>query len=102
MDDNNDQTPSATRTTNQKSRFLWDKKDRIIKLLHALKEFKTEMYYKGIGFDDDKVRQYEAVREKLSEISDVNDFGPKRISSVLELGPDATEEEKVQRGPSRR
>ena len=47
-------------------RFQWNKGDKIKNLIHCRANFNAQMEYKKIGFNADKVKQYEAVRETMA------------------------------------
>ena len=52
----------------KETRFQWNKGDKIKNLIHCLANFNAQMEYKNNGFNADKVKQYEAVREAMARI----------------------------------
>jgi len=65
-------------------RFQWNKGDKVENLILCLAKFKSEMEYKNIDFNADKVKQYEAVREAMARIYEEEPtfFGPPVITPM--------------------
>ena len=53
---------------NLKSRFRWNKEERIINLIQCMLSYRSEMEFEGKDVNADKVKVYESVRQKMEKI----------------------------------
>jgi hypothetical protein len=92
---------SSQKDVEKKTRFRWDKDNKIENLIRCLANFKSQMEFQNSVFDADRVKQYEALRVGLANIyaNDATLFGPpSAISSPLFsksdeiLGPEERQE----------
>ena len=53
----------------KQERFQWNESNKIENRIHCLSNFKAQIEYENIGFNADKVKQYEAVRKAMNSAS---------------------------------
>ena len=82
--------------TTETIRFRWNRDDKIENLIRCLANYKPQMDYQNIGFNGDKVKQYEAVREAMARIyEEPSFFGPPFITPTPDKEVDQEERAKA-------
>ena len=68
-----------------KTRFRWDKEEKINNLIQCMLSYKSEMEFEGKNFNAYKVKLYEYVRQKMAKIyvHELSSFGPPNLPESL-------------------